>query len=72
MMGDSAGRSADNPIGQGARRRNTERERAQIDAPFDERDKRVLDQARSIRLLRMILAIVTIGFVGYMLVDLFG
>ena len=72
MMGESAGRSAGNPTGQGARRRNTDRERAQIDAPFDERDKLVVDQAHTIRLLRMILAIVAIGFVGYMLVDLLG
>lgn len=35
-MGDSGGRSAGNRIGEGARRRNTPRERAQIDPPWDE------------------------------------
>lgn len=35
-MGDSGGRSAGNRTGEGARRRNTPRERAQIDPPWDE------------------------------------
>lgn len=34
-MGDSGGRSAGNRMGEGARRRNTPRERAQIDPPWD-------------------------------------
>lgn len=35
-MGDSGGRSAGNRTGENARRRNTPRERAQIDPPWDE------------------------------------
>lgn len=36
MLGDSAGRSARHRTGEGARRRNTPRERAQIDPPWDQ------------------------------------
>lgn len=36
-MGDSAGRSAGNRMGAGARRRNTPRERALVDPPFEPR-----------------------------------
>lgn len=35
-MGDSGGRSAGNRTGEGAKRRNTQRERAGIDPPWDE------------------------------------
>lgn len=35
-LGDSAGRSAGNRTGEGARRRNTQRERAHIDPPWDD------------------------------------
>ena len=35
-IGDSGGRSAGNRTGDGARRRSTPRERAQIDPPWDE------------------------------------
>ena len=35
MLGDSGGRSAGNRVGEGARRRNTPRERAQIDPSWD-------------------------------------
>lgn len=34
-LGDSGGRSARNPVGRNARRRNTPRERAHVDPPLD-------------------------------------
>jgi hypothetical protein len=34
-MGDSGGRSRGNRTGEGARRRNTQRERALVDPPWD-------------------------------------
>lgn len=70
MLGESAGRSAGNPTGRGARRKNTPRERSQIDPPFDERDQLIVEQARRIRTLRLILFAVAGGFWGYILTDL--
>ena len=60
MMGDSAGRSQSHPKGDGARRRNTYRERELIDPPFDERDRQIQGLEKEVRTLRLFLVLMAI------------
>lgn len=43
-MGQSAGRSEGNRVGEGAIRRNTQRERAAVDPPWDHEPVSVVDE----------------------------
>lgn len=65
-LGESGGRSAGNRTGEGARRRNTPRERAQIDPPWDQKVPRFQLTERGERLADFIVWTSWFGFLFIM------